>query len=47
VETITFAASAADVSDVVAGGRRVVADGKHVTLDVAAELAASIGAVTS
>jgi formiminoglutamate deiminase len=47
VETIAFAASAADVSDVVAGGRHVVADGKHVKLDVAAELAASIGAATS
>ncbi|TCO15372.1 formiminoglutamate deiminase [Kribbella steppae] len=46
VETIAFAASAADVSDVIAGGRQVVADGKHMKLDVAAELAASIAAVT-
>ncbi|MEJ1107068.1 MULTISPECIES: formimidoylglutamate deiminase [unclassified Kribbella] len=47
VETIAFAASAADVTDVVVGGRQVVAGGNHVKLDVAAELAASIEAVTS
>ncbi|WP_433163390.1 formimidoylglutamate deiminase [Kribbella sp. CA-247076] len=46
VETAVFAASAADVIDVVVGGRQVVADGNHVKLDVAAELAASIAAVT-
>jgi formiminoglutamate deiminase len=33
-ETVVFAASAADVRDVVAGGRRVVRDGRHVLGDV-------------
>jgi formiminoglutamate deiminase len=46
VETAVFAASAADVTDVITGGRRVVAGGKHVAVDVAAELEASIAAVT-
>ncbi|MFC9694086.1 formimidoylglutamate deiminase [Kribbella sp. NPDC056951] len=47
VETAVFAASAADVTDVVSDGRHLVADGKHIALDVAAELAASIAAVTT
>ncbi len=47
VETAVFAASAADVTDVVSGGRHLVAEGKHVTVDVPAELAATIGLVTS
>ncbi|TDU90219.1 formiminoglutamate deiminase [Kribbella voronezhensis] len=47
LETLVFAASALDVADVVVSGRQVVADGNHVKLDVAAELAASISAVTS
>lgn len=47
VETAVFAASAADVADVVVDGRHLVADGKHANLDVPAELAASIGAVTT
>ncbi|GAA1713954.1 formimidoylglutamate deiminase [Kribbella yunnanensis] len=47
VETAVFAASAADVTDVVSDGRHLVADGKHVALDVAAELASSIAAVTT
>ncbi|MEU4190332.1 formimidoylglutamate deiminase [Kribbella sp. NPDC026611] len=46
VETAVFAASAADVSDVVVQGHHLVADGKHIRLGVAAELATSIGAVT-
>lgn len=46
LETLVFAASAFDVSDVVVSGRQVVADSNHVKLDVAAELAASISAVT-
>ncbi|MEU4287601.1 formimidoylglutamate deiminase [Kribbella sp. NPDC026596] len=45
-ETAVFAASAADVRDVVVSGKHVVADGKHISLDVAGELAASIAAVT-
>jgi len=46
VETAVFAASAADVREVVVSGKHVVADGKHREMDVAAELAASIAAVT-
>jgi formiminoglutamate deiminase len=42
LEAVVFAASAADVRDVVVGGRTVVADGRHTELDVAAELAAAI-----
>jgi formiminoglutamate deiminase len=37
-ETIVFAASAADVTDVVIDGQVVVADRRHVRVDVAAEL---------
>ena len=47
VETAVFAASAADVTDVVANGVQVVAEGNHVKVAVGAELAASIEAVTS
>jgi formiminoglutamate deiminase len=43
---IFFAAGAADVTHVLVDGRTVVADGRHATLDVAAELAAAIAAVT-
>ena len=46
VETAVFAASAADVREVVVSGKHVVADGKHRGMDVAAGLAASIAAVT-
>ncbi|TWD80248.1 formiminoglutamate deiminase [Kribbella amoyensis] len=46
VETAVFAASAADVTDVVVSGRQVVVEGKHAGMDVAAELAASIAEVT-
>jgi len=46
LETIVFAAAAADVSDVIVSGNHVVADGKHSRLDVPAQLAASIAAVT-
>jgi formiminoglutamate deiminase len=42
-----FAASAADVSFVLVDGRVVVRDGRHVSLDVPAELASTIGAVVS
>lgn len=47
VETAVFAATAADVTDVVASGRRVVAAGKHTTIDVPSALSTSIAAVTS
>lgn len=39
-----FAATSADVTDVVVGGRHVVAGGRHRTIDVAAALATSIAA---
>jgi formiminoglutamate deiminase len=41
-----FAATAADVTDVVVDGRHIVAGGRHTGMDVPAELAASIAAVT-
>ncbi|WP_229399519.1 formimidoylglutamate deiminase [Micromonospora okii] len=41
-----FAATAADVVSVVVDGRRVVADGRHLGVDVPRELRAAIGAVT-
>jgi len=40
-----FAASAADVRDVMAGGRWIVRDGAHLTLDVRGELARAASAV--
>ncbi|MDO8365082.1 MAG: formimidoylglutamate deiminase [Actinomycetota bacterium] len=43
LETAVFAAGAADVHHVVAGGRVVVSDGRHCSIDVAAELGAVIG----
>ncbi|MER7250978.1 formimidoylglutamate deiminase [Kribbella sp. NPDC000426] len=46
LETAVFAASAADVSDVVVSGRAVVADGKHLGLDVSSQLGNSIEVVT-
>ncbi len=42
LESVVFAASAADVREVVSGGRRVVSDGHHADLDVAAELRGAI-----
>jgi cytosine/adenosine deaminase-related metal-dependent hydrolase len=42
VETVVFAASAAEVTDVVVDGRVVVADRRHVRVDAAAELSSSI-----
>jgi formiminoglutamate deiminase len=44
---VVFAATAADVHHVVIGGRVVVADGAHQTIDVAAELGRSISRVWS
>jgi formiminoglutamate deiminase len=43
--TAVFAATTADVQHVVASGRVIVSQGRHTSLDVAAELAASIEAV--
>src|SRR5690606_24845348 len=37
-----FAATAADVTDVIVGGVHVVRDGRHVSIDVAGELDAAI-----
>jgi formiminoglutamate deiminase len=45
-ETAVFAATAADVSDVVVSGNHLVANGKHTYLDVPAQLTTSIEAVT-
>jgi formiminoglutamate deiminase len=46
-ETVVFAATAADVRDVVASGRRIVEDGRHLLVgDVAGALAGAIAAVT-
>ncbi|MEQ4305567.1 formimidoylglutamate deiminase [Plantactinospora sp. B6F1] len=43
---VFFAAGAVDVTDVLADGRAVVREGRHVRFDVPAELAAAIAAVT-
>ena len=42
VEAIVFAAVAADITDVFVDGRRIVAQGRHAAIDVAAELDATI-----
>jgi formiminoglutamate deiminase len=47
LESVVFAATAADVTDVVAGGRRIVAGGRHALIDdVAGALDEAIAAVT-
>ena len=47
LESVVFGASAADVRGVVAGGREIVRDGRHLLVpDVPAALAAAIGAVS-
>jgi formiminoglutamate deiminase len=43
LEAAVFAAAAGDVSDVMVDGRFVVRDGRHVSIDVAAELDAAMG----
>jgi len=40
--TLVFASTAADVTSVISGGRPIVTDGHHHTIDTAAALAASI-----
>jgi formiminoglutamate deiminase len=46
LESLAFAATAADVRDVVVGGRRIVADGRHALVDdVPAALGSAIAAV--
>ena len=47
LETAVFAASAADVTHVMVGGRVVVAEGRHRSFDVGAALGAAIAAVVS
>ena len=48
LESVVFAATAADVREVVVAGRRVVTDGRHVVVeDVPAALRAAIAAVAS
>jgi len=42
---VVFSAGAADVTDVVVDGRRIVRDGAHVLGDVGALLAEAIGAL--
>ena len=42
LESLVFAAGAADVRDVIVGGRFVVRDGAHLGMDVAAELSEAI-----
>jgi len=42
-DAIVFSASAADVRDVIVAGRRIVVDGRHLSIDVAAELRTAIG----
>jgi len=46
-DALVFAGAAADVSDVIVGGRVIVRDGKHVSLDVPGELSAAIERVSS
>jgi len=45
LESVLYAASAADVREVLVAGRRVVAEGRHTTVDVAAELRSAITAL--
>ncbi len=46
VEAVVFAATAADVTDVIVDGRQVVRDGRHAGLDVARELAEAVADLT-
>jgi formiminoglutamate deiminase len=43
---VVFSATASDVTSVVVGGRQIVADGRHVSIDTAAALRSAIAAVT-
>ncbi len=46
-ETIVFAATAADVTDVVIDGRHMVTDGRHTTIDITTELATTLTQVVT
>ena len=45
IPAAVFAATAADVTDVVVGGAQIVRDGRHLAIDVASELDSVIGRV--
>ncbi len=45
IESVVFAGAAADVTDVMMGGRFVVRDGRHVALDVSRELDTAVAGV--
>jgi formiminoglutamate deiminase len=47
LESLVFAASAADVREVIAGGRFIVRDGAHVEIDVASELNEAISRLSA
>ncbi len=47
LESVVFAATAADVRHVVVEGKVVIADGRHATIDVARELDAAVRSVTA
>ncbi len=47
VDGLVFAGAAADVRDVIVGGRFIVRDGAHLTVDTAAELERAVRAVAS
>jgi len=47
VAAVVFAATTSDVQHVVVGGKVVVADGRHRSIDVGAELSRTIAAVWS
>jgi cytosine/adenosine deaminase-related metal-dependent hydrolase len=42
VEGLVYAATSADVRDVMVGGRWIVRDGRHLTIDAPAELEAAL-----
>jgi formiminoglutamate deiminase len=46
IDALVFAGAAADVQDVVVGGEFIVRAGRHLSLDVSAELAGAIAAVS-
>jgi cytosine/adenosine deaminase-related metal-dependent hydrolase len=42
IAALVFAGAVADVTDVIVGGRFIVREGRHVTIDVVDELAAAL-----
>lgn len=47
IDAVVFAGAAADVRDVIVGGEFVVRDGRHVSLDVSAELAVALARLSA